>query len=106
MRAIDECTCGHHRDDHCLTLIDATTPEEQETTCVECRCPRFIPHPQPDRTLFHTDVEIAVLAFLTTLGDVTKKGDTIEVTLPDGETWTMGTPAWSHSKAPAIRERL
>lgn len=79
-RGIDLCTCGKDRD-HQVHVSDHL----------------FFPNPQPVVDKVPVDVEKKVLEFLTTIGEVKlrtrfENNDSISVTTPDGDVWTMSAP--------------
>jgi hypothetical protein len=82
-RSTDLCTCDKDRDSHNNGALGHS----------------FFPHPQPATEPVKIDVEKKVLEFLSMLGEVRQTtrfqdNDSIVLTTPAGDVWTMSAPTW------------
>lgn len=82
-RSTDLCTCSKDRASHGNGALGH----------------EFFPHPQPEREVIKIDVEKKVLECLSMLGEVRlttrfENNDSIVLTTPQGDVWTMSAPTW------------
>ncbi len=90
MRAIDECTCGHHRSEHDIGHGGACY-HVGAMSGDKCTCQGFFPHPQPPVPeepphAFQEKVWEFVRLSGHAWGTV---GQKMFVELPNGETWQL-----------------